>query len=443
MSTAKRISILIFVFLTISYVCLGTSFAKDIYVDKNNELASDSNSGGEQDPLLSLRKAFDIAEPDDTIYIMSGTYDIDSLKQNIKIPLTIIGEDKADTIIKNGETFVIRESFSIKNITFERFHKPVFYITRSDDKEIINVNFNNCVFRKTSSGIRTLAPLSGVKNVVISHSMFTNMSGDEVTAIRIGHGSTEYINIHHNTFSNLNASAGGAVAIMVGSNDTIDKTNNIQINNNYIKDINGIVQENVETKGILAYGSNVEINYNKIDKLNEGQDHEAIYLKGYNSTIRKNILKDVGNGAGGGDIAIKGAESTYNNQIIENIIVSELSGRAIFVNGGGIIKSNFIKKPNSSGILVYPYEQDFTIDENHVYSNGTSVYIIDGLNANVSNNYAVSLNSQAIKEDSSDGTVLTNNIECTGSSCDVPDFPGSLLPSAPINIHVNVANIDS
>jgi len=268
------------------------------------------------------------------------------------------------------------------------------------------------------------------------------MNGGSVNAIVIFYALISDIHITNNIFKNLIAD-GHVTAIYVGSNRDLDTTRDIFISGNYMDTIIGSTEvidgHGHEVHGILAYGTNLNILNNTVKNLNAGQDHEAIYIKGRDSIIANNVVVNCGSGGGGADIASKGEELTGNNTISGNIIIGDQPGRGILVgemslNGGTIVKNNYIKKTRgSNGIGCYAFGGKFIITNNTVETKrGSAVYLEDAPNSVIRDNSLISYDYITIKIEDSSGTQISGNTECTGYNCPsapepvaLPAFPGA------------------
>ena len=81
-----------------------------------------------------------------------------------------------------------------------------------------------------------------------------------------------------------------------------------------------------------------------------------IMMAGMIMTIAQNTVHNCGSGGGGADIASKGGELSKGNVITGNRITGDRPGRGMLINGGTVIKDNYIKKTNGfNGIDVYAY----------------------------------------------------------------------------------------
>ncbi|MFV2068667.1 MAG: hypothetical protein ACC645_16980, partial [Pirellulales bacterium] len=114
---------------------------------------------------------------------------------------------------------------------------------------------------------------------------------------------------------------------------------------------------------------------------------------------------------GGADIASKGGEFSVDNVYTGNRILSDQPGRGMLINGGAVIKNNYLKKTNgSNGIDVYTLGKPVTVAGNYAETkSGAAIYVNGGdhrglpfqwPNAGevvVSNNVAVSYEGSPIK----------------------------------------------
>lgn len=143
----------------------------------------------------------------------------------------------------------------------------------------------------------------------------------------------------------------GAQAIKIGTNGTERKGSIVHISNNSLKDIfTPYLTDNdaTECHGILVYSDDVVIEGNVIENLYgvtagvksvlSGTEHEGIYVKGSNPTIRNNrIINACGNVSSDGAIAVK-----WNGVggIIEGNYIEHYGGYGIYTQLQGVVISN-------------------------------------------------------------------------------------------------------
>jgi len=62
-------------FISLAFLAVAaTGFGRTLHVDRNHEAAADTNPGTQQEPLLTIQRAADLAQPGDTIRIHEGVY---------------------------------------------------------------------------------------------------------------------------------------------------------------------------------------------------------------------------------------------------------------------------------------------------------------------------------------------------------------------------------
>lgn len=394
--------------------------ATDYYVATTGD---DSNPGTEAEPWNTVPHALNSVGAGDTIYIKSGTYDLNGFTTTIDFPLTIEGEGKDSTILTNSRTLTFTANFEIRNLKFMNagtIIKPMALEGETIDKIIVE----NCIFDNVTSGVSTgKSNLGTITNVRISHNQFYNTRG----GIVIIFGLLSNIHIIDNYFKDLINPSGGISAIVVGSNADRATTKDIVISGNYIDTVFGSIEvidgNGHEVHGALGYGTNISIIGNTVIHLNAGQDHEAVYIKGKDSIIAYNVVEDCGSGAGGADISIKGGNASTRNKIIGNRIVSDQPGRGMLLSGDMIISNNYVNKPSmDSGIGVYCYFRQVIVANNTVISGGPSVYLFDAADGIVADNLLISEQRTIKTGDTSTDVHTYNNTECIGTKADCPDL---------------------
>ena len=139
-------------------------------------------------------------------------------------------------------------------------------------------------------------------------------------------------------------------------------------------------------------------------------------MKASSSTIGENILHNCGSGGGGADITSKGGELSEGNVITGNRITGDRPGRGMLINGGTVIRDNYIKKTNGfNGIDVYAYGKTVTISGNYIETKtGAAIRLDGGKDAVISNNVAICYDGTTIKVRNSTGTQSRQNTERKG-----------------------------
>ncbi len=155
--------------------------------------------------------------------------------------------------------------------------------------------------------------------------------------------------------------------------------------------------------------------------VNEGEDHEGIYLKTKYSTVLNNQINN--GGSGDGDITVKGGVYTEHMIIANNIVESTQQGRGILLYGGGIIDGNYIRKPNAlrSGIqywacMIY----NASVSRNYIEQFGNGLRLEDVVGGGVNDNYLISYEYEALRIDINtleNPPSIKNEYECEGYDC--------------------------
>jgi hypothetical protein len=143
---------------------------------------------------------------------------------------------------------------------------------------------------------------------------------------------------------------------------------------------------------------------------------EAIYMKARDSIIADNVVHNCGSGAGGADISSKGGELSEGNVISGNRITGDQPGRGMLINGGTVIKDNYIRKANGfNGIDVYAFGKPVTIADNYVETrSGAAIRLDGGKNAVIRDNVVVCYEGATIKANNSTGTKISGNRQRQG-----------------------------
>ena len=382
---------------------------------------NDSNNGNKEKPFKTIQKAINQAGLNDTVYIKSGTYDLDGFAKTIDYPLTLLGEDKKSTILTNGGTLTFSNGLTIRNLTFSKYSPTVLQPFVKKGEKLDGVSIENCIFERLYSAIACSRDTKGeITNVNISKCQFLNLEGTRAHGIVITSGVLSNVQITKNTFKNLKSTRKGCTAVVIGSNATRTTTNDILISDNNMDSITGpttvVRGSGPEVHGILAYGTNVRILKNTVKNLNAGRNHEAIYMKASDSTIADNVVHNCGSGGGGADISSKGGKQSEGNVITGNKITGDQPGRGMLINGGTVIKDNYIKKTNGfNGIDIYAFGKTVLVSGNHVETkSGSAIRLDGGKNAVISDNVVISYEGVPIKMKNSPGTKTSGNKARTG-----------------------------
>jgi parallel beta-helix repeat protein len=419
--------------------------ATTFFVDQKSGSASDSGIGTEQQPFKTIRKALSVVRANDAVYIKKGAYNLKHFAAILPKSIQMIGEDWQHTVLSNGGGFTARGNLHVSGLTFTRFRSTVISIEASIANPIDELRIERCAFTHSSMVIRVSPNTRGtIKNVMISTCLFRDMEGTKVYAINLSHGILSNIEIIKNRFEKLQSNKKGCAAIVVGSNSTIDTTRNVLIEGNTVDGIQGpntadAKGNGVEVHGIIAYGSGLKIQKNIVRDLNEGRDHEAIYIKGFESSITDNMIENCGSGSGGADISVKGGERSRNNEIARNIIRGSRKGRGMLIHGSAIIESNYISKPDGlNGIDVYAYGGRVEIVDNTVEISKKGIYLRDSINSVLMNNRVVSYEALPIKFHNSKNTTKDANQTCQGRNCPSQPYPVAIRIKPPVGLRIKL-----
>lgn len=429
-----------FVGFLISLFLAAGSWGVTFYVDQKNPLASDSSSGDAVHPFKTVQKGIESALSGDTVYIRTGEYDLSGLSKYFENGISLEGEDKATTILTNGEKLQFANFLKVTNLTFKNF-STVFYIQTAPAQEIISINIHDCTFEGVKHALFTSEESKGkISNVTILRCVFSDLIGSKISAIFLGYGLISSIKIEQNSFENLMSSEKGCSAIVIGTNDTMETTMDIIISRNYFNSIVGPTGDNSrETHAILAYGRNILIENNIIKNINSGTDHEAIYIKASDSSILNNNLEDCGSGGGGGTICSKGGDSVSGLVISNNVITRNKAGHAIFFNGGTVLRRNYINEPRATGFSAingYAYGKPVVIEMNSVEAEKDCIRLHDAVGGSIKSNYLISYTGKTIKTENITNISVEGNYECIGYECGILPAPEEIGPSPPLNLRI-------
>jgi hypothetical protein len=413
-----------------SVLAAGTTY----YVATNG---NDSYPGTEAQPFKTIQKGINsLTQDGDVLRIKSGTYDLAGFSKTLTSSCSLVGESKENTVITNGGTLTIADGIRVENLTFSNYSSVVFKPYAASGARVDGVFFDNCIFDYVPGAIIGKDSTGTLTNFTIQNSEFRNVISTGSTYIIYLAKGAEISNIviDNNRFSNLTSgSTSYGVAVFIGETEN-SNYHHVTISHNLFDTITagvGQLQGNVEGHAILALGgSYFTVHGNTVRNLNEGPDHEAIYLKASNSTITDN---DVLNGDGGniniedgGAISIKG-DNNSNNVVSGNRVISSSSssGAGIRINGGVTIDNNYIKQQGSGGkgiVVFIATGKPVNITKNHIESDSTGIQIWDSEadTGKVSDNLIISYRGEPVN--ASIALPLVNNVTCKGSNC------GSLVP---------------
>lgn len=408
--------------LIVVFLLATGSWGANYYVDQNHPNASDKNSGQESHPFKTVQKGIESAISGETVYIRAGEYNLSGFSKCLENGLSLVGEAKDTTVLINGGKLECSRFLKIENLTFENF-PALFYPRLKLGQEIESISIQNCTFRNVPVVLSTTSASEGkISNVDVANCEFKDISAPKVGVLLLRYGSLSKVRIMNNTFRKLESHDSYCMAIVVGSKEAMETTTDVVIRGNYIDSVTGPVRENLEVKGILAFGENILIEDNVVKNLTAGQDHEAIYMKADYSQIKNNIVENCGSGFGGADICIKGGKHVGN--IISNNIIRGSIGEegGMLINGQASITNNFVEKPSGSpGIAVYTYGEAAMIKNNHIKAKGVGIYLSDAAGGEVTGNYVIAYQDLPMKIKNSLGVSISGNTECQGNACgDLP-----------------------
>jgi len=369
---------------------------------------NDGAAGSAAAPYLTLQKAMSAAQAGDTVYIAKGEYDCAEFSAEVNHPLTIVGESKDATILKNFGGLKFTSGLGVKKLTFADSRGTIFKPSAAEGQKLDGVLIEDCAFTNIRNGVVSdEASLGAITNFTVRNCHFKDMAGDKVYGIAITTGTISRVIIADNTFQNLATTRKACVAIAIGGNQTRDTAADIIISGNRIENVSG--PSDVETHGILGYGKKLQIIKNTVKGLNKGGNHEAIYLKASHSLVAENVLEDCSSDQG--DIGIKGGELSGDNIIRDNRILGQGTGLGIYAHGSVVVKGNRIQKPNGDmGIRLIAYNKPVVVQDNYVEVTRASVRINDCPDTTITGNTFVSN--------------LDNPIDLTGS-CKVNKIDGN------------------
>ena len=420
--------------ITLSLACLILSqavcLAATYYVATNG---NDNNPGTELEPFQTVQKGMDSTGDGDTVFIKSGVYDLSGYSKDIDYKLSLIGEDKYSTVLKNGGTITFHDSITVKNLKFADYYYTVFKPLAREGETIDGVYFENCVFDNLQDGICTGKDSKGaITNVHISNCEFLNMSGGSVNAIAIYNALISDIHITNNIFKNL-ISYGHVSAICVGN---ILTTTDVFISGNYMDTIIGsteVIEDNGhEVHGIIAEGTNLNILNNAVINLNAGQDHEAIYMKGTNSIISDNVMIDCISHQGA--IAIKSDGVSYHNTISKNRIQSNQYvgsiSRVLYTAGAdyNTVVDNYIKSPYARwGIYIHEaHGTPCFVNNNYSETKDYTLTMSNSSNGEILQNVFISYEGETMYfSETTDNITISGNTEYQGQPSNPPTAEAS------------------
>ena len=196
-------------FTVVTSVEAGKSKQRIIYIDTDGQWSK-----------KTIQQGVRVARPGDTVFVCSGTY-----YENVVInkPITLIGEDKDDTIIYGDTTYDIQSA--VINVTSNGVIVAGFTV-RGCDFGILLYHSSYCDVLGNDVSINYL---DGIRlDSANYNTIFGNMALNEYVGIRLQNSSNNMV--QNNTASNMIYSGHGILLETYSSSNTI--TGNV-ISNNY------------------------------------------------------------------------------------------------------------------------------------------------------------------------------------------------------------------
>jgi hypothetical protein len=363
---------------------LATSQAVRLAISTANVVVS---SAAELNVALTSYKAGDV------IMLRNGAYDLGGKRYDLVAPVTIVGEDRNGVTVRNaGEIRLSASNTTVGNITFDGFSQYLFRLTSGTG----NLAFHDNRFTRGGTAITSYTGThrdGAIDGLTISNSQFYDLRwAGSVGGISLWTGPVvNNVRIANSDFNNLRGRSGIVSAIVVGRSDA-SASNNVYIGGNRISNI--IVEDEevfvdsagnaygAEVHGVFLFGDSAIIEHNAISHiLPAGRDHEAIYLKAENTTIRGNCVHNGGAVGAEGDIIIKG--ESRGNVVEGNLVTSDSPGHdawGITTYGGVIVRNNAVVKPSTTSrgsIQVHSMGMDVVVDGNRTIVKGRNGIRVD------------------------------------------------------------------
>ena len=311
-----------------------------LFVDQNHQAASDTNSGAEDNPFLTIQAAVNAAGPGDTVYIKEGIYSqfdvrssgepgnrivIESWRGNATRPI-IDGQDQSGRgIIEiNGQSHI-----EVRGLDIQNAHTDGIYIQGSVEGERDIIIDDNIVYHTGNSGIYAAGLIMGQTIPADEYRLFD-------------------IVISNNNVSRTNEPDGGNEAITVGGG-----VNGFEIFGNHVHNTE---QFGIDIKLGVINGS---IHNNLIHDI----EHFGIYVDAASRAIKNvDIYDNVIYNARYGLVLARESDRDPTNPVIDGIRIYD----------------NEIHSNQTFGILIYRHKwdselgtfNDVTIQGNTVYNNG-------------------------------------------------------------------------
>ena len=360
----KSLTTLILVsFLIVS--CLPVVISYNI---SSNDIIYVDDDGGAD--FTKIQDAIDYANEGDTIFVYNGLYNEEILIN--KNDLSIIGEDRENTIIKGVETddgIVINlynGNTPVINVKINEF--TISHYGNSEEERAVNIN--------------------GDSNTISECIIKPEYSWEVYEIFTFG----VYINGYGNTIKNNNIS-NNVIGIYI---EDYDSGNHTISYNTFIKNICSIYSDRTDGNSIIGNeilngltGIKIEVGHNNTYENNYifSNEYDGLNLDvSYDSNIINNTL--LSNGKYGYGI------SQYfgiNNIISRNNISGNNNGMEIFESRYNIISDNIINSNINNGLII-SFCSDITIKNNKMSfnSNDGVTFRFFSENITVSNNEIVS-----------------------------------------------------
>ena len=464
MSLISRIHVLVILALSFPTLChaeiptgLRILYNKqaDIFVSTTG---SDLNSGTKQEPVKTLSKAVSMAQSGQVISLAEGSHDLSGRTIQIDRPITISGENKNTTILKNGTMLNVTKGLTIENVKFMDFSNKAINLDVIDSAGINGVKVSNSIFDGIGKGIGQDVNTTSndiFTDIIVENSEFKNMFDDPNTMVYgvfIEKGIISDVTIRGNIFSDIGDQSleKRVYGIKAGTNSNRFITKNIWILNNTFtniinkcidRDQNGSFPENHAFHG---FGSYIHVRNNKVDYISPcDADHEALYIKANYSDFIDNTVINGGAGHMEGDIIIKSSADNSNpygkymnlgNTVKNNKVTTTKDyidhvdnthpGQGITVYGEADVTGNtVITYSRKGGYFFRALGGKITVTNNTLEAISSDV---GGFNIKQASSESVIKNNTLLIEDSSDtainviesgGAIIQDNTTCVNTGC--------------------------
>lgn len=380
---------------------------------------------GRRSDFNQLQNALRSGYPE--IYFPKGVYDCNKSIIMLDNYISIIGDDKSQTIVKNLGLGV-KYGISISNITFDggaqfgimdaggiNYNADAIIVIYPKNKTS-NIRYDNCSFMNTdfASAVNSTGNIASDN---ISNCNFTNINRVAIYH-SINIGQSRYSNNSFKNIGGINIKSGPVSAIWIGdvTNCTKVESQQVYIENNIFEDLytadDTTGSHIINANFIAVKARRATINNNTITGVHGyGEDREALYTKVTYLTVTNNYITN--GGFGEGYITCKGQDGLEAFATITNNTIVGDYGAGIYNYGAAQIKNNVINIANcKAAIVCYPRDCDtnkkLSVSLNNINANPGS-YSINGKNMNNTSNYLVRI--EAIK---SEIFVQSNNITTVG-----------------------------